>query len=723
MANINKKSQKKIDAELADLAAAISGKKEVKLTPNPIYQAIKQAKADAQMHETGDFFRKAAQVRTLSSEKLRLQLKSTSLEYDIDVDEQIATVIAGAFNLYPDKLQASVFSGSGAKYYPVLLAVNAQKHLVMRIETHKINRPYGASIAFSDEEIIKKILMGIQNAGIDSGKFEIGHAQTDGETDETSANTGESEAEVATVYKFKSGLVLQKEIAEEIINIVISILVNCNIAIGVLHSGNMISNQNSVMNIITFINLLHNTASANKYMVSSHIVNPVVTLFEKRKALIDLSESKIAYHPVTNMLITISHVVEACRAIVNDLYPQFIPIAFKSHLYNIRMQLIIRQYAIAVQNADKYLSSMSLTYWKVAETALEVADKIKTTVTMLPNYVSDLTYIKTDSIESFIDSTKPKLKIAVDNNELALQTSGIPLGETARKLLEVVAQLQCGSAAQFAGMIETAKNQHKLLTANNATLAAYLAGEAPGVLFEGGSNVNLLEPKSIDKMAKTYEMAAVRVGMENLFKMPSPNYLTPSNNDLNESEESDLNEIGWLMLYAAHSPEKIAKKYAAMIRKKTEWFIEKIGTMTLSPSKKFFALILDINEICNRAILTELGTKKLFFSALDAAMQLPAINVNSIGLDTSLGVVIADLAYMYWSIGNGLPVTVEMFTSVLQHVLSATKHKKHILNPLANAIRVMLASSAMVTKQDDVIQPKIMAMSEQFLQLLLTPDA
>lgn len=695
-----------------------------KMTPNPIYQAIKQAKADAQMHETGDFFRKAAQVRTLSSEKLRLQLKSTSLEYDIDVDEQIATVISGAFNLYPDKLQASVFSGSGAKYYPVLLAVNAQKHLVMRIETHKINRPYGASIAFADEEIIKKILMGIKNSGIDSGKFEVGHAQTGDESDETPAKQPEPKAEDTTVYKFKSGLVMQKSSAEEIVNIAINIILNCRISIGLLHSGKSFHDQNSILNIITFINLLEKAAMSTPYMLSGDTPKPIDALRSTRMSISSLVDSKITYRPISNMLKHLAKTVEACREIVNDLYPQFVPIVFESHLYDLRMQLLIRQYAIAVESADKYISTMSLKYWKVAETALSVAEKIKGTFISLPNYASELIYSKDESIEDFIDKTEPKLKVAGEHNALALQTSGAPLGDMAHRLLEIVANLQCGNAAQFSAFIDTAKNQHKALTFNNAALAAYLVVAAPSVLFEGGSNVNGFTMEGVDAMALAYKSAAVKVGMEELFKMPSPYYLEHATHDQTGMEEDILNEVGWWMIYAAHSPSKIAKQYAKMISKKTEWVIEKIATSSLCPTKGFFPLILDINEICRRVMTTEHDTKQMIFSAIDQSMmQLPLVGPNSIAFDSTLGVVIADLAYMYLGDYLTVPITSEMLTTVLQHVQSAGKHKKHILTPLATNIKILLAHGQMSSMKGDLIQQRIKDMSEQFIQLLVSPDA
>jgi len=698
-----------------------------KMTPNPIYQAIKQAKADAQMHETGDFFRKAAQVRTLSSEKLRLQLKSTSLEYDIDVDEQIATVISGAFNLYPDKLQASVFSGSGAKYYPVLLAVNAQKHLVMRIETHKINRPYGASIAFADEEIIKKILMGIKNSGIDSGKFEVGHAQTGDESDEsekTPAKQADPKTEAPTVYKFKSGLVMQKSSAEEIVNIAINIILNCRISIGLLHSGKSFHDQNAILNIVTFIDLLEKAVAASPYIGAGHHPKPIETLLSVRKSIVGLVDSKITYRPISYMLKHLAKTVESCRSIVNDLYPQFVPILFESHLYDLRMQLLIRQYAIAVESADKYISTMSLTYWKVAETALSVAEKIKGTFISLPNYASELICSKDESIEDFIDKTKPKLKVAGEYNTLALQTSGAPLGDMAHRLLEIVANLQCGNAAQFSAFIDTAKNQHKALTINNAALAAYLVVAAPETLFEGGSNVNGFTMEGVDAMALAYKSAAVKVGMEELFKMPSPYYLEHTENDQTGMEEHSLNEIGWWMIYAAHSPVSIAKAYAQMIAKKTEWFIEKIGTSSMCPTKGFFPLILDVNEICRRVMTTELDHKQMIFSAIDRAlMQLPLVDTNSISLSSTLGVVAADLAYMYLKIIQKTPISPSMLTLVLKHAQDAGKHKKHIMTPLITMIKTILAEMQIATIQNDLIQNRIEDMSEQFLQLLVSPDA
>ncbi len=679
-------------------------------------------KQPASLYEAGDFFRKGAQVRALSSQTLRLQLTKSKFEFDIPVDESISSVITGAFNLNPEKLVDSVVSGSGNKYYPALLAVNIQKHLVMRIESHPVNRPYGASIAFCDDKIIQKILMGIKLIGIDSGKLETPHAATEGDNEEAPAPKSATVFE-SPHYSFDSGMVMSKHHAEQSINLLVNIVANCRIAIAGLNAGTSVKDETSLINICGFIETLRKCYVDSQTKGATYFGHCTNKLDAHRVNINAAIHSPLQFRPISNMLGTVHEIVSTCSEMIDLIYPQFIPLIIKSHLFWRNVGLFIEQYKVAYDEFNKYIATASLAHWKAADTAINAAVEIEKQIGTLPDYAENLK-IKYDSIESLVAHLKPRLDAADNQNKLALSKSGTNIGHEAQVLIGVAARLSCGKAANRPNLISEARQMHNDIMDNSVDMSARLLEHLPKVF--DADNSKILDDKNLmfwaTEVSEAYLKVAIQFGLNNLLEMPSPNYNKESNLFMiTDIEENALNDLGWCLMYGAFSGAKTAKKYAAWIRNRCQAVISDVMSANMNPSKQYYMAILDINETCKQVLLDEAAPQLLFYKAIDfGLMNLPEITPKSVTADSTFGVVIQDLAYLYLLTAQGQVVDKSMIILTLQHVQASMTHKKHVMSPLSVKLRAILAEPDLATG-DAKVQANIRDIAEKYFQYLITP--
>lgn len=681
--------------------------------------AVKPTSVSSSWHEDGDLFKCVAKVRTLSGDTLRMQIVDLSAEFNIPVDVDISSLITNICEGNPGKMLSSNVAGSNKKYYPCLLAVNKSKNFVMRIQCNPVNRPYGLSIAFVDADVIKLILDQIK--GINQSKLTAKGYEGEGEgegDDKPPTFTGPS---LAAQIQTNPAPVLPVHIIvkTQIVNSTIVLATKIRHLLECLHEGVAMDVQQDAMN--------------QAYVAANHLVNK---LTEHNLFLSDRDNIKsFAYFVSDNFNAFVGNKIEpilsrAQTALVSaehvaSQYSAYItPDVNDILIQHIKTFTWVNMLDASLSLYQHHHDTGSSAHLAAASQAHQYATKIASHIDVTPAYAHEL---KADLLTEnpinpdYAKYLSGKVKSTLHQFHSANGKLILMVGKEVAQALSVVALLELAIGIQSPDCADHLIKE--AITAHNKIILG-LPDVVPALMkLLGGSSplsIYVNNGSALD-VKNAYLNLARDLVYKHIFRPIGPTY---TGNVLLEHEEETLAKIGLLMLYGMHSAPETMKGYA-------QYIITLIRPLLLAIKEDGKPVSYGYHLSLMRAISACLTVPKHSLQMTGKAEMLAGISpgemdvkitLSSIQFESTFGVIVADMAFLYLTATRHLPVGAATLQKIAIQAKSLSNHPlKHIF--LSYATR-LLGIAKYINEQEKGalitdVQDKIADTADNALQMIL----